>query len=167
MLPVEPARTTGKCPDCGGVISLRASACPHCGLAMTRKHGVFYHVVAVVGSLGILAAIAFGGFLMIIGVSSVVGRSPADVRIGNWAVEKPVNSDGTIVADFRFSLTNSSSGSATGDVWLYGLDEEQHVVYDGSFRVTVIGTTDRTFKLWLEPWEWAKVRTWQVKWEAL
>jgi endogenous inhibitor of DNA gyrase (YacG/DUF329 family) len=50
------------CPVCGREVSDEADFCPHCGKPFRKRHGVFYYVCAVIGSLvglGLIAGIAY------------------------------------------------------------------------------------------------------------
>lgn len=54
---LEPGGALVECPDCGGVLSRRAAACPVCGRPRKARHGVFYHVF--MGTLSFTLSLAF------------------------------------------------------------------------------------------------------------
>ncbi len=54
---LEPGGALIECPDCGGVLSRRADACPVCGRLRKARHGVFYHVF--MGTLSFTLSLAF------------------------------------------------------------------------------------------------------------
>src|SRR4051794_12290185 len=94
------------CSCCFKDVSREADACPHCGLSFVQRHGVFYYVCAVLGSLLLLGLIVFGAAIFAASVHKERAIAAAAREVEKTAAKPLVDSQAVAVEAAKLAEVN-------------------------------------------------------------
>jgi predicted RNA-binding Zn-ribbon protein involved in translation (DUF1610 family) len=115
-----------KCRDCGGVVSRRANACPHCGAPLHSRRRAAYIAGSVVAGLVIIG----GAFILFSAPPKTSKKSERPKPQATQPVPPPAQIDtGVLVEGTVFVVTQGKETVKLGAVPITAFDEESFQAY--------------------------------------